>query len=69
MNSHRRLVESGGAVARYRDVLRSEGVDRKQQREEYSADIQEVTRHGHWYCSPRAMDAVHRLTSDVVISS
>jgi hypothetical protein len=35
--------------------LRREGVNRKQQREEYSADIQEVTRYGHWNRSPRAM--------------
>ena len=70
-NAHHRLVDRRrSSLAGHDGLLWSEGIDRQQQREQHSADKQEITRHGHRSRSPRASTArFNRLTGDTPVSS
>jgi hypothetical protein len=55
-NAHYGLVDRRNLIARHvaghRRLLRREGIKREDQREQHSADIQEISRYGHWNAPP-----------------
>ena len=51
-NTYNGLVDRRGGLAGHYGLLRDERIDRQQQREQHSADKQEITRYGHLVSLP-----------------
>src|SRR5207247_5808416 len=69
-NAHDGLVDRRSGLGGHHGLLWDDRIDRQQQREQHSADKQEITRYGHWSRSPRASRArFNRLTGGTPVSS